>query len=247
MTCPTLQGGVTSGLHLNHSLWTPDGRNVMKAEDNVIKAEHEDNVMEDKDMKDEGGKDNVMKAEDSDSAMKDLDDVTNTQDQGNDVKTDADKGNVTKENKSNVTKENKSNVTKTEDVTKDKDNVMKTDADKGNVTKTEDQDKVTKPRDKGRDDNCAVERDGGGIGLESISSLALRWNAGLLRHAAAMTALCCPTVNCYRRLNTSGNPSHRTWSLDNRNALNRFKVSQCGNIISTIQLAAPLSCVSDCV
>ncbi|KAK7108012.1 glutamine synthetase-like [Littorina saxatilis] len=63
----------------------------------------------------------------------------------------------------------------------------------------------------------------------SLSELALRWNAGLVQHAPAMTSLCCPTVNCYRRLHLSGCPSHATWSIDNRNSLNRFK-TKGGNV-----------------
>ena len=62
----------------------------------------------------------------------------------------------------------------------------------------------------------------------SISTLAQHWNAGLLSHAAALTAFCCPTVNCFRRLHLGDSyPSHITWSVENRNSLNRFKVCIC--------------------
>ncbi|KAK7101132.1 lengsin-like [Littorina saxatilis] len=64
----------------------------------------------------------------------------------------------------------------------------------------------------------------------AISELALRWNAGLLRHARALTALCCPTVNCYRSLEFSDDYSSRAdWSVENRDTMTRFKVAK-GNV-----------------
>ncbi|PVD28514.1 hypothetical protein C0Q70_11102 [Pomacea canaliculata] len=60
---------------------------------------------------------------------------------------------------------------------------------------------------------------------DAISDLALRWNAGILKHARALTALCCPTINCYRRLNRVTCPSETTWAVEHRTGMTRFKVS----------------------
>ena len=47
---------------------------------------------------------------------------------------------------------------------------------------------------------------------------------GILDHAPAVTALCCPTVNCYRRLRPhSFAPSNISWGRDDRSALVRTK------------------------
>lgn len=47
---------------------------------------------------------------------------------------------------------------------------------------------------------------------------------GILDHAPALTALCCPTVNCYRRLRPhSFAPSNISWGHDDRSALVRTK------------------------
>jgi len=37
---------------------------------------------------------------------------------------------------------------------------------------------------------------------DGISQVARYWMAGLVKHARGLTALCCPTVNCYRRLHS---------------------------------------------
>lgn len=47
--------------------------------------------------------------------------------------------------------------------------------------------------------------------------------AGLLHHAGALTALCSPTVNCYRRLHAPWAPAFLDWGLDNRLAALRFR------------------------
>ncbi|XP_025098438.1 uncharacterized protein LOC112566450 [Pomacea canaliculata] len=59
---------------------------------------------------------------------------------------------------------------------------------------------------------------------DAISDLALRWNAGILKHARALTALCCPTINCYRRLHKLFCPSDNTWAVERRTGMTRFKV-----------------------
>ncbi|KAK7503269.1 hypothetical protein BaRGS_00005534 [Batillaria attramentaria] len=71
------------------------------------------------------------------------------------------------------------------------------------------------------EDGRAVMKDG--AKEHGLSDLALRWNAGLLAHAPAMAAICCPTVNCYRRMHGIVRPSLATWGVENRYALMRFK------------------------
>ena len=51
---------------------------------------------------------------------------------------------------------------------------------------------------------------------DKVSRTARQWLAGLLAHAPALTALCCPTLNCYRRLFHLGAPGLITWGLDDR-------------------------------
>ena len=61
---------------------------------------------------------------------------------------------------------------------------------------------------------------------DQMSSTARHWLTGILTHAPAITALCCPTLNCYRRLFDLGSPGKITWGVDNRNALVRVRNSQ---------------------
>jgi len=42
--------------------------------------------------------------------------------------------------------------------------------------------------------------------------------AGLLTQASSLMALCCPNVNCYRRLGGCFAPTFADWSIDDRNA-----------------------------
>ncbi|XP_076470021.1 glutamine synthetase-like [Babylonia areolata] len=56
-----------------------------------------------------------------------------------------------------------------------------------------------------------------------LSSTARHWLAGVLAHSPALTALCCPTLNCYRRLFRFGAPEKANWGLDDRNALMRVR------------------------
>ena len=58
---------------------------------------------------------------------------------------------------------------------------------------------------------------------DRLSPVCRWWLAGLLEHASALMALCCPTVNCYRRLGGDFAPSFVDWSIDNRNATIRVK------------------------
>ena len=43
-----------------------------------------------------------------------------------------------------------------------------------------------------------------------MSDFARHWIAGLVKHTYAMTAILCPTVNCYRRMHGTWAPSGRT-------------------------------------
>lgn len=61
---------------------------------------------------------------------------------------------------------------------------------------------------------------------DQLSNLGRHWLAGLLHHSVALTALCCPTVNCYRRLHTPWSPGAIEWGFDNRFAAFRVKVGE---------------------
>jgi len=58
---------------------------------------------------------------------------------------------------------------------------------------------------------------------DCLSSVCRWWVAGMLKHASALMALCCPTVNCYRRLGGCFAPTFVDWSIDDRNATIRLK------------------------
>ncbi|CAH1788974.1 unnamed protein product [Owenia fusiformis] len=51
---------------------------------------------------------------------------------------------------------------------------------------------------------------------DNLSEIAKYWLAGNIKHMAALTALCAPTVNCYRRLHTAGVPNNANWGIENR-------------------------------
>ena len=51
---------------------------------------------------------------------------------------------------------------------------------------------------------------------DGISDAMRYWIAGLLKHSGALTALCSPTVNCYRRLNHPWAPGRADWGIDDR-------------------------------
>ena len=61
-----------------------------------------------------------------------------------------------------------------------------------------------------------------------LSALGYQFTAGLLKHAPALTALCCPTVNSYKRLvvgrsltGASWAPAYISYGLNNRSAMLR--------------------------
>jgi len=61
---------------------------------------------------------------------------------------------------------------------------------------------------------------------EGLSQVARYWLAGLVKHATALTALCSPTVNCYRRLHNPWAPRTASWAIDDR--LCSFRVKNNG-------------------
>lgn len=65
---------------------------------------------------------------------------------------------------------------------------------------------------------------------DRLSSIFRHFIAGLIKHAKALTAFCCPTVNCYRRLHKFMVPHKIMWGFDNR--LASFRVKQ-GGVSST--------------
>lgn len=58
---------------------------------------------------------------------------------------------------------------------------------------------------------------------DGLSAVARHWLAGLIRHGPALTALCSPTVNCYRRVHTEWAPDRIDWGPDSRFAAFRAK------------------------
>ena len=57
-----------------------------------------------------------------------------------------------------------------------------------------------------------------------MSSTFRHWIAGLIKHTAALSALCNPTVNCYRRLHQAFVHQKADWGLDTRSTTYRAKV-----------------------
>ncbi|XP_041355710.1 lengsin-like [Gigantopelta aegis] len=58
---------------------------------------------------------------------------------------------------------------------------------------------------------------------DCLSETTRYWIGGLMKHAGALTAICSPTVNCYRRLFQPWAPGKCFWDIDNRNATFRVK------------------------
>ncbi|GFN84192.1 glutamine synthetase [Plakobranchus ocellatus] len=63
-----------------------------------------------------------------------------------------------------------------------------------------------------------------------LSSFGRHWLAGMLAHAPAMTAICSPTINCYRRIGTPYAPSYVNWSPENRDSTFRLKTEPGNNV-----------------
>ena len=68
----------------------------------------------------------------------------------------------------------------------------------------------------------------------SLSPVAKAFMAGLLRHAAEITAITNPTVNSYKRLVPGFEaPVHISWARNNRSGLIRVPIAKRGNTSST--------------
>ena len=58
---------------------------------------------------------------------------------------------------------------------------------------------------------------------DNLADIARYWLAGLIAHAGALTAICSPTVNCYRRLHQPWAPDYADWGIEDRFAAFRVK------------------------
>ncbi|XP_005104756.1 glutamine synthetase isoform X2 [Aplysia californica] len=77
---------------------------------------------------------------------------------------------------------------------------------------------------------------------ENLSELGRHWLAGLLHHAPGITAMCSPTVNCYRRVGSPWAPTYSNWGVQNRMATYRLKVEGHGrNVYLENRLASAAS------
>eukprot|EP00191_Tetraselmis_sp_GSL018_P003977 CAMPEP_0177605008 /NCGR_PEP_ID=MMETSP0419_2-20121207/16448_1 /TAXON_ID=582737 /ORGANISM="Tetraselmis sp., Strain GSL018" /LENGTH=461 /DNA_ID=CAMNT_0019099081 /DNA_START=169 /DNA_END=1554 /DNA_ORIENTATION=+ len=56
-----------------------------------------------------------------------------------------------------------------------------------------------------------------------LNVIARHWLGGLLKHAPALSAVCAPTANCYRRLHQPWAPSRAGWGEENRDRMVRVK------------------------
>ena len=58
---------------------------------------------------------------------------------------------------------------------------------------------------------------------DNLSNFAKHWLAGLLKHVPALSLICGPTVNCFRRYHNAWAPDSINWDIDDRNATIRVK------------------------
>ena len=61
---------------------------------------------------------------------------------------------------------------------------------------------------------------------DHLSTTCRHFLAGLLKHSKALTAFCCPTVNCYRRLHSYTTPYKINWGYDDR--LTSYRIKNTG-------------------
>ncbi|ELU18499.1 hypothetical protein CAPTEDRAFT_219831 [Capitella teleta] len=73
---------------------------------------------------------------------------------------------------------------------------------------------------------------------DGLSQIFRQWLGGLIKHAPALCAIYCPTVNCYRRLNQPWAPNKADWGIDNRLPSFRVKVGSSPFIENRIPSAA---------
>ena len=60
---------------------------------------------------------------------------------------------------------------------------------------------------------------------DNLSDVARYFLGGLFKHASGLTAICCPTLNCYRRLHKTRVPGKCNWGIGDRTTLYRIKNS----------------------
>ncbi|XP_005102316.1 glutamine synthetase-like [Aplysia californica] len=65
---------------------------------------------------------------------------------------------------------------------------------------------------------------------DQLSDVARHWIAGLVKHGPGLTALCMPTVNCYRRIGKERLPTRSDWSVLDRNATFVVRKTRKNNI-----------------
>ncbi|XP_046341210.2 lengsin-like [Haliotis rufescens] len=68
-------------------------------------------------------------------------------------------------------------------------------------------------------------------GLHGLSTLGKHWLGGLMKHAKALTALWCPTANCYDRLHEPDRPGLIFWSNDIGAACFKVKSLETGTYL----------------
>lgn len=74
---------------------------------------------------------------------------------------------------------------------------------------------------------------------DGLSQVARHWLAGLVKHSRALTALCSPTLSCYRRLFNPFAPSKGRWGIGDRTAA--FRVKNLGASETYIENRLPSS------
>ncbi|GFS24232.1 glutamine synthetase [Elysia marginata] len=68
------------------------------------------------------------------------------------------------------------------------------------------------------------------VNPDQLSQFGRHWLAGLIEHAPALTALCSPTVNCYRRHHTESAPNFVNWAIERRYTTFRVKIDPGNNV-----------------
>jgi len=74
---------------------------------------------------------------------------------------------------------------------------------------------------------------------DGISQVARYWMAGLEKHARGLTALCSPTVNCYRRLNVPFSPCTASVSMDDNDKTTAFSHQCKGSVHAFVENRLP--------
>ncbi|XP_046341205.2 lengsin-like [Haliotis rufescens] len=64
-----------------------------------------------------------------------------------------------------------------------------------------------------------------------LSTLGRHWLAGLMKHAKALSAFFCPTINCYNRLHKPNLPGLIYWSTNKRSACVKVKSLEAGTYL----------------